>query len=98
VTGGLVESKVWIKIAADMFRLPVAVPKNKEGSACGAAMVAGLALGVWVNIEDIVEMIVFSDHIQTNADANKFYKEQYNWFQKSLLLTSEFSNLKEQNQ
>ena len=52
VTGGLASSPVWLQIAADMFGLPVIVPQSTEGSARGAAIIAGLALGIWSNQEE----------------------------------------------
>ncbi len=47
VDGGVVASDLFLQIQADLMRTPVIRPKNTELTALGAAMLAGLAVGVW---------------------------------------------------
>lgn len=46
VTGGLLGSSTWLRIAADMLGARIYVPETAEGSALGAAVMAWLALGL----------------------------------------------------
>lgn len=46
VTGGLLGSTTWLRIAADMLGARIYVPETAEGSALGAAVMAWLALGL----------------------------------------------------
>lgn len=46
VTGGLMGSRVWLQIAADMWGTRILVPESPEGSSLGAAVMAWVALGM----------------------------------------------------
>jgi gluconokinase len=46
VTGGLLASSTWLRIAADIFGARIHVPETPEGSALGAAVMAWVALGM----------------------------------------------------
>lgn len=53
LSGGGAKSEVWRQMAADIFGLPVAtISGSGEGGAYGAALVAGVGLGLW---KDLVE-------------------------------------------
>jgi glycerol kinase len=51
--GGAAGNAFLMQFQADMLGVPVEVPVVRETSALGAAYLAGLAIGVWGNIEDI---------------------------------------------
>ncbi len=53
VDGGAVVSDLLMQLQADLIRTPVLRPKNRELTALGAAMLAGLAVGVWSKPEDL---------------------------------------------
>ena len=53
VDGGASVSNVMLQIQADMMRCNVNRPKNVETTALGAAYLAGLAVGLWKNTEEI---------------------------------------------
>ncbi|MFF5262714.1 FGGY-family carbohydrate kinase [Actinomadura viridis] len=46
-TGGGARSEAWLRIKADVLDRPIRVPVTGHGAAAGAAMMAGLATGVW---------------------------------------------------
>jgi gluconokinase len=94
-TGGLVESAVWLQIAADMFGLPVYVPKSPEGSACGAAILAGLAIGLWSTLGDTSGLIHCRGYIHPRPDVHRYYNNQNHWFRDSVRLSREFIKNKE---
>ncbi len=45
--GGGSKSGIWSRIKADVLGLPVTVPRLGHGAAAGAAMLAGMATGLW---------------------------------------------------
>ncbi len=48
VSGGGARSPIWRQILADVFELPVVTtPGSAEGGAFGAAIIAGMGLGLW---------------------------------------------------
>ncbi|RKX96745.1 MAG: hypothetical protein DRZ90_08470 [Spirochaetes bacterium] len=57
-TGGGGKSVPWLQIHADVFGVPFKQPEITEGSALGAALLAGLGTGVWDNAEDAVKGFV----------------------------------------
>lgn len=51
VDGGASASNLLMQIQADLLGIPVERPANIESTALGAAMLAGLASGIWTNLE-----------------------------------------------
>jgi len=54
VDGGAVMNSVLMQFQADMLDVPVDRPAVTETTALGAAYLAGLAVGVWNNKEELV--------------------------------------------
>ena len=60
--GGGAKSKIWTQMKADATGLPVQTTVNDENVTClGAAILAGVACGVWNDIESAAEAIVQND-------------------------------------
>ncbi len=53
VDGGVVVSNILMQLQADLSQTPVLRPKNRELTALGAAMLAGLAVGIWASPKEI---------------------------------------------
>jgi glycerol kinase len=53
VDGGMVYNDTLMQFQADLLGVPVIRPKVAETTALGAAYAAGLATGVWSNLEDL---------------------------------------------
>ena len=53
VNGGMVENELLMKFQADILGVPVVKSKVKDISALGVAYAAGLAVGIWNDIEDL---------------------------------------------
>src|SRR5207253_2022494 len=51
--GGMVFNETLMQFQADILGVPVIRPKVAETTALGAAYAAGLATGVWANLEDL---------------------------------------------
>lgn len=57
--GGGSKSKVWCQIKADILGIPVKVIADSESTPCmGAAILAGVAGGIWPSIEEACERFV----------------------------------------
>jgi xylulokinase len=54
-TGGGTRSDLWLQIKADMLGLPVLVPLSAESACLGAAMLAGVAAGVYPDLSKATE-------------------------------------------
>jgi len=57
-TGGGSRSLPWLQIHADVFGVPFKQPEIPEGSALGAALLAGLGTAVWDDAEDAIKDFV----------------------------------------
>jgi glycerol kinase len=53
VDGGMVANDTLMQFQADILGIPVVRPKVPETTALGAAYAAGLATGVWANLDDL---------------------------------------------
>lgn len=63
--GGGARSELWRKIQADVFGLPIEVSGQNEGSAFGAAILAGVGAGVWLSVEEACDATVeIADRIE----------------------------------
>jgi xylulokinase len=51
VTGGGAKNHFWMQMLADVFRVPCSTLRVDEGPAFGAAILAGVGIGVWENVE-----------------------------------------------
>ncbi len=78
---GGAKSRVWMQMQADVTGLPIKITKNSENTACfGAAILAGVACGVWKNVEDAVSHIKFADVYQPDPRNAGEYRKLYGKF------------------
>jgi xylulokinase len=76
-TGGGATSDAWLQIKADIFGVPFVRPKNTEGSLVGAAMLAGIATGVYGSAAEAVEVFVKRERrFEPDAARHAIYKEK----------------------
>lgn len=77
-TGGGAKSDAWLQLKADILGLPFVRPRNTECSVAGAAMLAGLATGIYKNPAEAVECFVQKDKVfEPDLNRHKVYKERY---------------------
>lgn len=50
LSGGGARSRLWRRLCADVFRLPIETRGADEGAALGAALLAGVGVGVWTDV------------------------------------------------
>jgi len=55
VDGGMVVNELLMQFQSDMLNVPVIRPKMIETTALGAAYAAGLAVGYWENLDDLLQ-------------------------------------------
>ncbi|HLX31708.1 MAG TPA: xylulokinase [Gaiellaceae bacterium] len=58
VSGGGARSELWLRILASVLELPLETTSSEEGSAFGAALLAGIGAGVFADADDAVARCV----------------------------------------
>jgi xylulokinase len=80
--GGGARSALWRQIQADVYGYPVETVHADEGAAYGAALLAGVGVGVWPDVDQACDRLVESSVAATpNRDAVKVMNERYRAFQ-----------------
>ncbi|MEM3941377.1 MAG: FGGY-family carbohydrate kinase [Candidatus Bathyarchaeia archaeon] len=77
--GGGARSKLWNQIIADVTQRPVLITNHDEDAACmGAAMLAGVAVGIYKNIEDAARKVVkVREKFEPNEQNFEVYRNLY---------------------
>lgn len=76
-TGGGARSDAWLQIKADIFGVPFVRPRISEGSLVGAAMLAGIATGVYGSAAEAVDVFVKRERrFEPNAGRHAIYQEK----------------------
>jgi xylulokinase len=78
VSGGGVRSRLWLEIVASVLSLPLELTVVEEGSAYGAALLAGVAGGVFADAEQAVAACVrVREAVEPNPAWASVYDEGY---------------------
>ncbi len=78
VSGGGARSRLWLEIVASVLGLPLELTVVEEGSAYGAALLAGVVDGSFVDADDAVAACVRArERIEPNAGWAAAYEEGY---------------------
>lgn len=78
LAGGGAASPLWRQIIADVFGLPVqTVYGSAEGGSFGAALVAGVAAGVWPDLTATVPLISKESETIPNSEHRDIYEHLY---------------------
>jgi len=77
--GGGAKSDLWCQIKADVLGRPVYSMKNTQDAAClGAAILAGVAIGIWPSVEEAVTSFVEIERkYEPNPDNKTIYDKHY---------------------
>ena len=77
-SGGGARSDAGLQIRADIFGLPLVRPRIAEAGLLGAAMLAGLATGVFQSPEEAAGIFVYEDRVfEPDAKRHAFYLEKH---------------------
>ena len=79
VDGGASVSNFLMQFQSDMIRKPIDRPKMVETTAFGAAFLAGLAVGVWNNMEDITKIRKSDRVFEPVMEAEKAKEQHDAW-------------------
>src|SRR5205807_1517992 len=81
VSGGGVRSGLWLEIAASVLGLPLERTSVDEGAAYGAALLGGVAAGVFADASEAVAACVRpGERVEPRADWRDSYDEGYRRF------------------
>lgn len=72
---GASKSPLWCQILCDVIGIPVHVPKVREATALGAAILAGIGVGIYTDISQTAKELC---HIETTYYPNTLNHETYN--------------------
>ncbi len=77
-SGGGARARLWLEIVASVLGVPLELSVVEEGSAFGAALLGGVAAGVFADVHDAVTRCVHvSDTVEPNAAWTEAYEEGY---------------------
>jgi xylulokinase len=74
VSGGGARGDLWLRIVASVLGLPLEVTASEEGSALGAALLGGVAGGVFADVHNAVERCVRVTHV---VEPDPVWREAY---------------------
>ena len=81
-SGGGARSNKGLQIRADIFGIPFIRPRITEAGLLGAAMLAGVATGVFASAREAVELFVCDDRIfEPDSDRHAIYCEKHALYQ-----------------
>jgi sugar (pentulose or hexulose) kinase len=81
LTGGGAKSDLWPQIMADAIGLPVTIPESQQSTCLGAAMMAGVATGVYSShMEAVDSMTTTNRKIQPNSTLKNIYDDAYDTY------------------
>ena len=77
-TGGAAKGTLWPQILADVLNCRVQVPVVKESTAFGAAIFAGLGVGLYDSLTNVLPQVVrFEKTFEPDANAHAAYRGLY---------------------
>ncbi len=79
VDGGAARSAPMMQFQADLLGVPVVRPKNIETTAMGAAYLAGLAVGLWTDRDDISRQWAMQKTFTASRPASAMAPLRRNW-------------------
>jgi xylulokinase len=74
VSGGGARSELWLRIVASVLGLPLELTAAEEGAAYGAALLGGVAAGVFADVHEAVERCV---RVRATVDPDRTWIEPY---------------------
>ena len=77
-TGGGARGEVWRQLQADIYGLPIHRTTTDEGPAYGAALLGGVAAGVYGDVQEASSRVELRDEVTEPDEENvRFYEECY---------------------
>ena len=80
--GGGARSELWLQLKADICGIPVVVPRITEAASWGAALLAGMAAGIFSSAAEAAEeMLQLDRRFDPNPQRMALYEERYALYQ-----------------
>jgi xylulokinase len=80
-SGGGARSELWLKIVASVLGIPIERTAVEEGAAYGAALLGGVASGVFASAQEAVDACVtVRDAVEPDPQWQRVYDEGYERF------------------
>ena len=76
-TGGGARSRLWLQLQANIYDRPVSVMAVEEGAAYGAALLAGVAAGIFPDVSSACDLVRVKETIDPDAGIGARYSELY---------------------
>src|SRR5580704_1698675 len=81
--GGGARGGLWRQIQADVYGMPVDIVEAEEGPAYGAALLAGVGVGVWSSVDEACDTAVrVATRVQPNSASAAVMNKQYAAYRK----------------
>lgn len=77
VTGGGVKSRLWMQIKADVTETPIVIPKVYDVSPFGAALLAGVGVGIFKDCKEASNLIQVSKTVKPREENFEVYRRRY---------------------
>ena len=78
IAGGGARSPLWRQIVADVLGLPISLEPEDRGPAFGAALLAGVAVGVYGSVDEACELTASqTQEVEPCADTHAVYEATY---------------------
>jgi L-xylulokinase len=92
-TGGAARSPVWVQMFADAVGIPMEVVDGEETGARGAAMCAGIGVGVYENYQDAVaKTVIVKNRYEPDHERTVLYRERFVEYQNLVQVMNEAWN------
>jgi autoinducer-2 kinase len=86
-TGGAAKGRLWPQIMADVLGTPVLVPAVTESSALGAALAAGVGVGMFASMSDVPDLRAGARTVEPAADYADAYERWQRIYRAQLALS-----------
>lgn len=80
LTGGAVKSPIWCQMMADTFQYPIQILQTSETGCLGAALYAGVGVGVYKDCKEAAKVVRITKTYEPNPDNFDKYKKAYKKF------------------
>lgn len=89
--GGGARSDLWLHLKADIGRIPLRVPQVTEAACLGAALLAGVAAGVYPDIKTaLAQTVRFQQRIEPDPAQSAAYDQRYQLYRQLYPLLRDF--------
>ena len=83
LAGGAARSRLWRQIKCDVTGRPALLPRVEEAASLGAAILAGVGVGVYKNVDEAVKKaVVFKEGLEPREDIHEVYNRLYQVYKK----------------